>query len=401
MSSPIIEGEKVAVHSMFYLGVLASLKILTGIFTGMSVLIADGVSSFSDALGVFGSYVGLRLSRRIEDQNFKYGYHKVETLMALLISLGILYVGYLLAIKSINLFLNPVEGQNRVFAITITIIAIITSYKLYKKLKKAGEKANSLSLIASANEKKMDIFTGVAVMISIIANYQSIPYIEGIVSGLISILILKMGFSSSKESLFFLLDYWDDPVLMKKISKILHKNKEMILSVKKLKLRRAGTLIFGQAFVEINPFAGMQDLREELNFIQNEIKKIDSHIKDFVIYSNIPETKDLTLAVPVKSGKDLEAKVAHTLGTTNAYLILRIENNKVKKIKEKKLTASQKKPVQLSNFLKEEKVDVVIDNRLSSLVYYNLRRTHHILIYPNFPDIKTAEDALKLFLIDD
>lgn len=401
MSNSIAEGEKGAVHGMVHLSVIGTAKLVTGLYTGMTVLVTDAVNSFADMLGVFGAYIGLRLSRKSADQHFKYGYYKVETFMAFLISLGIAYVGYLLAVRSVKIFINPTIGHGRTFAITIAVIGIISSQRLYIRLKKAADKSNSLSLMATAEEKKMDIFSGIAVLISVIANYKGIPYIEGIVSGAISILILKVGIFTAKESLFFLLDYWDDPVLNKKISGILHKNKKLIKGVKKLKLRHAGTYIFGQAFVEVNPFAGMQDLREELNFLRNQIKKADPYIKDFAIYTHILEPKKIKIAIPIRGGKNLKAIVAPTLSVTKAYLIAEIEDNKVKKEYVKKLTQSHKKPVQLSNFLKEEEVNVVIDNHLSSLVYYNLRRTHYILIYPNFSDVKTAGDTLKLFLIDD
>ena len=42
--------------------------------------------------------------------------------------------------------------------------------------------------------------------------------------------------------------------------------------VKKLRLRRAGNFIFGESFVEINPFAGIEDLREELDLLQGKSK---------------------------------------------------------------------------------------------------------------------------------
>lgn len=401
MSSPIVEGEKAAIWGIFHLAGIGIAKLVTGIFTGMTVLIADAVNSFADTLGVFGAYIGLRVSRKSADQHFKYGYYKVETFMAFLISVGITYVGYLLAVRSVQILIAPTVGHNRVFAITIAIIGIMSSYRLYKHLKKAGKKANSLSLIAVANEKRMDILSGTAVLISIIANYQEIPYIEGIVSGIISVLILKVGVTSAKESLFYLLDYWDDPVLSRKIGKILHKNKKLIRDVKKLKLRRAGTFIFGQAFVEINPFAGLQDLREELNFLREKIKKVDPYIKDFAIYTHIPEAKKIKIAVPISEGKTLKATVASTLPTTKGYMFVEVEGNNFEKFYFKKLSEPQKTPLELSNFLKAEEVNVVVDNRLSTLVYYNLRRTHHILIYPNFPDIKTVKDAVKLFLIDE
>lgn len=399
-NNSLLEGEKVAKESIFRLLFLGILKLIVGLFTGLTVIIADSISTFADTLGVFASYIGLRLSRKTADEHFKYGYYKIETFAALLISLGIIYVGSLILIRSIDTFNSAPTGQHRVYAIFMAIIAIISSYFLFKSLKKAGDAANSLSLIASAQDKKMDVFAGFAVLISIIANYNSIPYVEGIVSGIISLLILKVGIFSAKESLFFLLDYWDDPIMSRKIKKILTSEKDLIIKVKRLKLRRAGTFVFGQAFVEINPFAGIQDLREELNFLQQKIESINPYIKDFVIYSHIPKSDKIKIAIPITKGKDLNANVASTLKSTTAYLFVEIKDNKVGKFYTKKLAIQQKNSVEFSNFLKDEKINVLIDNRLNSLIYYNLRRTHHVLIYPNFSDIHKAKDTLKLFLID-
>ena len=396
----MLAGEKVAKQSILWLFSLGLLKLAVGLFTGLTVVIADASSTFSDTLGVFASYIGLRLSRKTADEHFKYGYYKIETFTALLISLGIIYVGYVIFMESIVTFESSSSGQHLGYAVAMGLVAIVSSYFLYVRLKKAGEEANSLALIASAQDKKMDIIAGFAVLISIISNYYKIPYVEGVVSGIISLLVLKVGIYSAKESLFFLLDYWNDPILSRKINKLLRKDKGLILSVKKLKLRRAGTYIFGQAFVEINPFAGIQDLREELNFLQDKVVSLNPYIKDFVIYSHIPKSKKMIVAIPITKGNDLNAQVASTLKATSAYLFAEINNNKVSKFYIKKLAENQKKPVQFSNFLKGENVNVVIDNRLNSLIYYNLRRTHHVLIYPNFSDINKANDTLKLFLID-
>lgn len=391
------EAAKNGIYSLLALGIL---KIIVGIFTGMTVILADAISTFSDILGIFASYIGLKLSRKSADAHFKYGYYKVETFAALIISIGIIYLGYYILMKSINSFGTFENAQYRVFALTTTIIAVIQSYRLSKKLEKAGKESNSLSLIASAKDKKMDMIAGFAILISILANYKQIPYVESVVSMIISIFIFKIGIESAKESLFFLLDYWNDPILYRKIKKIFNKEKDLIIKVRKLRLRRAGTFIFGEAYIDINPFAGFNDLREELDILQNKIKKLNPYIKDFAIYSNIPESEKIRVAVPIQSGNGLNATVAPTLSKTIGYLFVDIQNNKIGRQYYKPLKLSEKKPTQLDNFLKNENVNILIDNKLNSLIYYNLRRTHHIMIYPNFSDVKNVGKTLELLLID-
>src|SRR3989338_6821355 len=162
----LLEGEKAARDGILYLLFLAVLKLIAGLLSGMTVVIADGINTFSDTLGIFAAYIGLKISRKHADGHFSYGYYKIETLAALIISIGIIYLSYLLFIESITNFEKPEEGQYRMVALITTVIAIIYSYFLGKKLQIAGEKANSLSLIASAKDKKMDILAGFAVLLS-------------------------------------------------------------------------------------------------------------------------------------------------------------------------------------------------------------------------------------------
>lgn len=394
------EGEKAALHGIFKLVGLGIIKIIAGLLTGMTVIIADAISTFADTLGIFASYIGLRLSRKSADEHFKYGYYKIETFAALVISIGIIYLGYYIFRESIKTFMEPKQANFYTVGMIATIIAIISSYLLWKKLQAAGEKANSLSLIASAKDKKMDMIAGGAVLISIIANYQNIPYVEGIVSIIISLIILKVGITCSKESLFFLLDYWNDPILTRKINKVFNAEHDLIIKVRRLRLRRAGTFIFGEAYVDINPYAGIVDLREELNILQDKIKKLNPYIKDFAIYSNIPKTKKARIAIPIKRGRGMNATVASTLSETIGYLFVDLKDEKIARHYFRSLKKSQKNPVQLSNFIKKEKVNILIDNNLNSLIYYYLRRTHHVFIYPHFADIKNAKKTVELLLID-
>lgn len=394
------EGERVAKESIVHLIILGISKILVGYFTGLTVIIADGISTFADTLGVFASYIGLRLSRRSADKNFEYGYYKVETFMAFIISLGIVYLAYEIFQKGLKSFNSSPEGHFLSLGVLVTVGAIYHAWKMSKKLGAVGKKVNSLALLASARDKKMDVFAGIAILGSIFANQQQIPYIEGIITMVISLIILKEGLITLKESLFFLLDYWNDPNLVRKIRRVINHEKDLIPHIKKLRLRRAGTFIFGEAFVEINPFAGIQDLREELDLLQVRIKDLNPYIKDFSIYTHITKSQKVKVAVPVKIGQSMSAKIASDLKETKGYIFVTIKNNRIKDHYYKALKFKRKNLVEFANFLKDEKVNILIDNKLNSLVYYNLRRTHHILIYPNFSDINTVGDTIKLLLID-
>jgi len=298
-----------------------------------------------------------------------------------------------------GLFVIP-DGKFHTIGFITTFIAIISSLRLARKLSDAARKTNSLSLMNNAVDKKLDIVASFAVIASILANLYQIQYIESVISMVMSIMILKVGVSSTKEALFFLLDYWDDPKLVRKIRKIILKDTAVVLSIKRIRLRRAGTFIFGEAYIEVNPFADMVDLREEIDLMTKEIQDLNPYIKDFTIFTHITKAKKIRIAVPISEGYGLNAKIAPSLKKTQAYELVDIKGHKIVKKQRKAIDLKHKKADALIEFFKKTKANIIVDNGINSLVYYNLKRTNHVQIYPKFSNIKRVDDAVKLMMID-
>lgn len=397
----IKEGEILARNSLITLIFVALIKGIAGFMTGIVVLLVDALSSVADVLSLFASYIGLRLTLKRKGKGFKYGYYKVETFAALVVAITILYLGYKVIRESINRLTNPTPGHYTLVGIGAVLVSIIFSIQLARQLTKAGEKANSLSLINNAKDKKMDVISAFAVLAGIIANHFRVPYMEGIIGIVLSLFIIKVGVQSAKEAIFFLLDYWDDNKLVRKIDDIIKKEGDLVRSVKKIRLRRAGTFIFGEAFVEINPFADMKDLRSDLNKLSAKIKEANEHIRDFSIFEIIPQPKKIKVAIPVKGNNGLNSQIATEMEDMKYYIFVDIVNGKIKGYKAKKFTFKEPKDyITIANLLKQEKVNILINSDLNSLLYYELQHIHHIAIYPNFSNIDKVKDTIKLLLID-
>ena len=166
-------------------------------------------------------------------------------------------------------------------------------------------------------------------------------------------------------------------------------------------MRRAGTFIFGEAFIEINPFTDIVSLREELNLMNKKINEAHPYIKDFVIYTNIPKTKRIRIAIPITGeGSGLNAKIAASMRKTQGYEFVDIKGDKIMKKYKKSLERQGRGIDSLIEFLKKEKPQIIVDNGFKSLIYYSLRHTHHIRIYPHFSNTKIVKDAVNLMMID-
>src|SRR3989338_11243056 len=86
-------GKKIVRNSIFLLIVLTLIKAFGGYVTNMVVLLGDAAGSFGDLIAQVAIFIGLTLSLRPPDKKFKYGYHRVETFMSLLIAVFITVIG--------------------------------------------------------------------------------------------------------------------------------------------------------------------------------------------------------------------------------------------------------------------------------------------------------------------
>lgn len=394
------QGTNIALIAMGEIALLAVLKAIVGFSTGIVVLVADALSSFSDLLGVFASYFGLKMSRRHADKGFKYGYYKAESFAALLASMLIIYLGFEVLKESGERLFVLEESHDHLLAIGQVLVTILVSIHLSHYLIKTGKRINSLSLINSGKEKRSDLISQIGVVAGIAASFFKIPYLEGIIGIALSVLILRVGLESGKESLFFLLDYFDDQELVNKVENLILTKSKIVRRVKNIRMRRAGTYIFGEAFLEINPFVETKDIRNDLNILKEKISKTNKHFKDFSLFVEVPQINKIRVAVPVKNDRGLQSEIATTFDETRHYIFVDVAEGKILNFYHKPFPFRTFDFIGITNFLKNEDVKIVINNNMHSLLFYNLRRLHHILVYPHFNNIRDVENTIKLLVID-
>jgi cation diffusion facilitator family transporter len=394
-------GVKIAIVGIIEITLLALTKGLFGWYTGIVVLVADALSSCTDLLTLFASLIGLKISERRADKTFKYGYYKAETFAAFITALIIIYFGFQILLESAQRITTSPNSKDQLLAVVSVLVTLVVTLHLSHYLQRAGEKINSLSLINTAKEKRMDLIVEGGVFIGIAANYFHIPYVEGLIGVFMSLLILRIGYTTAKESLFFLLDYFNDPELTKTIHDTIKSKSHVVKEVRDIRLRRAGTFIFGEAFLEINPYALTKDIGNELANLKEEIGKINEYLKDFHLYAEIPHTSHIRVAVPIQQLNGLESIVARTPQETKAYLFIDVKNSEM----------SLYDSVSIENFtpqgiahiietLKKHKVNIVINNDMHSLLYYELRHLQNIEVYPGFSNVLDAANTVKLLTID-
>lgn len=382
------------------ISIVSALMAGVGLYTGMLVMVAAAVESTADMLALFATHIGLKISQKSADKGFRYGYYKIETFAALIVSLIILYLGSKILVESFSRVSEPVFSSNIWLNIIVLLFAMTQSRYLAKRLINSGKRINSIALVACGKDKQIDFYVRITVLIGLTANYFKIPYVEGLIGMGIAALTIKVGLEIAKESSFFLLDYFDDKKMINKIIRTIKKHSVIVKGVHDIRMRRAGTVIFGEAILDILPNSESGEIRNELNKLKEEIYKVDKYIKTFSLYINIPHPSKIRVAVPVKSNKGLNSEIALSFNETKAYIFVDIKDKKIVDHYSKTFKFPPTEFIEIVKFLDKEKVDIVINNNMHSLLSYNIRHLKHMRVYPHFQNVNNVIKTIKLLIID-
>ncbi|MBW3002787.1 cation diffusion facilitator family transporter [Candidatus Woesearchaeota archaeon] len=369
------EGQNAALLSMLVSFILAVLKATVGFYSGAVVLVTDALDSAADVITSFAAYFGLKLSSKKPTEKFPYGFYKAENLASLVISGFIIYAAVRLLIEGYQrLFILP-QLSYPIITLATAIVSGIVAMIISTYLKNTGKKINSESLIANSKDRLKDVFVAIIIFAALLCTYYKIPYVEGIITIIISLLILKIGLETVKDAVFALMDVSPSKEIEKKTGRILD-SIPGVESYAGLKLRKAGPYIFGEVKIKIRKFVKVEKAHEIADQIENKIKKKVSQIEAFTIHVEPFKAEKQKIAIPVKENNGLKSKVMPQLARANYFLFMTVNKKKILKHNIKKNPYKGKKVragVAVTNFLLKEKIDVLVTKEVGKIMFHTLR----------------------------
>ncbi|WAW14337.1 cation diffusion facilitator family transporter [Peptostreptococcus equinus] len=203
-------------------GILANLllvcvKLGVGIFSNSIAIILDAVNNASDMLSSIITIVGAKLANMKADKKHPLGHGRIEYFGAIIIAVIILYAGVASSIESIKKIINPIRPSYSNISLILIALAVFIKIFLGNYVKKAGEKINSNSLIASGMDAKLDAVVSAVTLFSAIFFISTGLSLEAYLGLLISFVIIKAGIDILKDTSSQLLGERVDYELVEKI----------------------------------------------------------------------------------------------------------------------------------------------------------------------------------------
>jgi len=389
----LTKGQRVAFIATLVTLILAVMKGAIGYLFDSRILIADAFHSGADLLAIFACWFGLWMASRKKSARFPYGLYKAETLVSFIIGVLIAWAGIELLKEGYHKLSYIADPQAfPALPVTVSILSILTAYFIAKKERAVGRLINSQSLIANASESFLDIFTSIVVLTGILLAYARIPFIEGFIIILISLLILKLGIKNIWTSLLILMDANLDPELQSEIEEKIN-NIYGVKGVSEVRIRQSGPLKMVECKIATSPSLSLYKAHELADTAEEFIVKNYKHIESVFIHVEPSRDKTVSAIIPVKDIHGLDSIVHGHFGRAPYFIILRLgdELNDIEIedfyynefIHEKKHAG-----IKVIKAVIKYKIDVLFTSRIGEISFYMLKN--------NFVDIYRAEAGLSV-----
>jgi len=231
--------EKVALFSVLANFVLAGTKIFAGVLIKSASILAEGVHSLMDIFSSAIGYIGIRISKKPEDQKHPYGHYKFEVLAGFFITLILLGTGVGIIYEAYQKFLNPSLIKIPVLAFGVMIFSALVNEIMVRLKIHFGKKENSIALLSDGSHSRVDVYVSVAVFIGLFLSKYWVR-VDSLLALFIGLYIIKQSFSLGKEAVDSLLDVSASPEIEEKIKEIAKREN---IEIDSLKTQKKGSVI--------------------------------------------------------------------------------------------------------------------------------------------------------------
>ena len=253
-----LEREAVEISSVTRLGMIANsllavAKLSVGYLVGSLALLADGFNSLTDLITDFAVLIGTALGAKPADSSHPYGHGKIETIVALIVDLGLFGVGAgIIATAIRSLITHPAIPSSGLAVAVISAVTIVAKEFLFHKTTKVAEKCRSAALRGKAWDHRADVAVSAVVLCGGIGSIYGLEHADAIAGLVVGLVVLGVGARLTFETLIELAEGSAGGDTHKKIDQVLGAVEE-IKGWHKLRTRRIGRELLMDVHILIDP----------------------------------------------------------------------------------------------------------------------------------------------------
>ena len=150
-------------------------KGLVGVLSGSVSIVADALNNLSDASSNIVSVLGFKLASRPSDPEHPYGHGRFEYLSGLVVAVLVLMIGVELVKSSVDKIIHPTDVEFSLALVGVLLGSMGIKQWMAHLNRVLGERINSETLLATAQDSKNDVLaTGAVLACAIVARLTGV-----------------------------------------------------------------------------------------------------------------------------------------------------------------------------------------------------------------------------------
>ncbi|RIV34948.1 cation transporter [Flagellimonas lutimaris] len=194
---PDLKGRNLLISIFLNIGITLA-QIIGGLLSGSLALLSDALHNFSDVISLVISYGARRLGKKKASSHKTFGYKRAEILAAFINAATLMVVAIILMKEAVERLMDPKEIESNL-VIWLALIAVAGNGFSVLLLKKDAD--HNMNMKSAYLHLLTDMMASVAVLIGgILMKYFQIYWVDAILTLIISIYLIYMGYDLLKES---------------------------------------------------------------------------------------------------------------------------------------------------------------------------------------------------------
>ena len=200
-------------------------QVIGGLISGSLSLLSDALHNFSDVLSLLVSYIADKYSKKQASFERTFGYKRAEIIAAFVNAATLLIVAVYLVYEAVERFFNPQEIESGI-VIWLALLGIVANGFSVLLLRKSARV--NMNMRSAYLHLFTDMSASVAVLVGgLLMKYFAWFWVDGVLTILIAIYLIFMGYDLLKQSLKVLMLFTPDDINLEKLRDAISKNPEI------------------------------------------------------------------------------------------------------------------------------------------------------------------------------
>jgi len=247
-------------------------KLAVYYYSGAVSILSEAIHSAIDLIAALIAFISVKKSSEPPDTEHPFGHGKYENLSGFIESLLIILAAVYILYETIPRFYSPYEIEYLNIAILVMAVSAVINFFVSRKLKMVADETDSIAIETDAAHLSVDVYTSVGVFVGlVIIRFTGLKIFDPLISVLIALYILYLGYSLTRKSTKDLLDTKLSDADNQEVERIITEHIGKMVSFHKLATRKSGSDKMIEVHLQFTPDVSLKQAHDIAHHIEDDI----------------------------------------------------------------------------------------------------------------------------------